>query len=141
MEEATIRFEGDAFHWAKWAELLRRMGFRLVGGCPERAVYACGGSSIVAESRGFVRRNDQQGHEWQVALKLTRRWEGTIKFYAVLLAAYTIPEGAVVTLSGQEFLSRDALRSHAEAAITQDYAPEELIDHGVYRMGDGVQFV
>jgi hypothetical protein len=141
MEEATIRFGGEAFHWVQWAELLRHMGFRLAGGCPERAIYASEGSSLVAESCGFVSRDGGQGFEWRVGLKATRRWEGTIKFYAVLLAAYAMPERAVVALSGQTFTDREALRTYAEAAVTRDFSLEELADHGAYRKGDGVQFV
>jgi hypothetical protein len=141
MEQALIRFDGEAFHWTDWSRMLRQLGFRVVGGVQEKAKYVSGGSHVVAESHGFVRRDDQQGYEYQLTLKQTRRWEGTIKFYSVLLAAFAMPQRTVVTLAGHTFTERDALRMHAETALIREYTLEELIAHGAYRPHDGVQFV
>ena len=140
MGEATIRFEGEAFHGMKWTEFLRHLGFRLSGG-PDKAVYVFGGNNVVSISCGFVMRDEKQGYEWQVELKQTRRWEGTIKFYSVLLAAFAMPQKVIVNLADQVFTDRRSLRTHAEAAILRDFSLEELTDFGVYRIGDGVQFV
>jgi hypothetical protein len=141
MNVATIRFEGEAFHCVKWAQLLRDMGFRMSGGIHQKAIYASGGNNVVMESHGFVERKEQQGYEWQVTLKQTRRWEGAIKFHAVLLAAFVVPQNAMVTLADKVFTDREALKSHAEGAIIREFALEELIDDGVYRKGDGIQFI
>ena len=141
MKEAAIRFEGEAFQAAKWDRLLRDMGFRLSGGAREKAVYVSGGNHLVAESRGVLKREAQQGYEWQLTLKQARRWEGTTKFYAVLLAAFVVPQSAKVTLEDRVFIDAEALRAYAEAAILRDFGLEELMENGVYRKGDGIQFV
>ena len=141
MKEATIHFAGEAFHSLKWVQLLRQMGFRLSGGRLEKAVYASRGNNLIAESRGFVTRDEQQGYEWQLTLKETRRWEGTIKFYSVLLGAFAMPHSAVVMCADHFFTDRRTLRAYAEAAITQEFSLDELIDHRVFQKGDGVQFV
>lgn len=140
-EVATIRFEGEAFHWVKWNKLLLDMGFRLSGGIHQKAIYASCGTNVVMESRGFVVRKEQQGFEWQVTLKQARRWEGAVKFYAVLLAVFAVPQNAMVTLADKVFTDRDALKSHAEAAIIREFVLEELIDVGVYRKGEGIRFI
>jgi hypothetical protein len=140
MKEATIRFEGEAYHAVKWDQLLRDMGFRLSGGWHQKAIYVSGGNIVAGESLGFVQRDARQGCEWQFTLKHTRRWEGTIKFYTVLLAAFAMPQSAKVTLANHVFTDRNALRAHAEGAIIHQFSLEELVNHGIYRKGDGIQF-
>jgi hypothetical protein len=141
MKESTIRFEGEAFHLLKWTKFLTDLGFRMAGPQLEKGSYVSGGNHVVTESRGFVTRDEQQGFEWQLTLKTTRRWEGTIKFYSVLLAAFAMPQRATVTHAGHVFADRQALRKHAEAVITQEFSLDELIDQGVYQKGDGVRFM
>lgn len=141
MREATIRFEGQRFQAGKWNRLLRDLGFRLSGGAYVKAIYVSGGDHLIAESRGFLNRDGQQGYEWQLTLKQTRIWEGTIKFFAVQLAAFSIPQTMRITLEDRVFADIKTLRAHAQAAIVRDYELAELIDRGVYRTGDGIQFV
>jgi len=117
------------------------MGFRVSGGIHQKAIYASCGTYVVMESHGFVMRKEQQGFEWQVTLKQTRRWEGAVKFYAVLLAVFAVPQNAVVTLEDKAFTDRETLKSHADAAIIREFVLEELIDNGAYRKGEGIRFV
>jgi hypothetical protein len=140
MKEALIRFEGEKFYGVKWDHFLRDMGFRVSGGCREKAVYASGGNSLVVQSQMFVKRLGQQGYEWKLILKQTRRWEGMIKFYSVLLAAFAMPQDVKVTLADNIFTDRKALRAYAETSVISDFSVEELTDNGVYRKGDGIRF-
>ena len=113
----------------------------MLDGCPARAAYSAGGSHVVAEDHGFVTRDGKTGYEWRIELSLTRRWEGLVKFYAVLLSAFAMPHRAAVTIGGQVFTDRESLRDYAEAVVTQLVPLDELIDHGVARPGEGLQFV
>jgi hypothetical protein len=137
MTEAKIRFEGSAFHWAKWDQLLTDCGFRVAG---RKAVYASGGSILRAEDKGFPGPDFNQGYEWQLRLEQTRHWEGTLKFYAVLLAAFSMPQPATVTLADHQFTERDALRKYAENALIEEFSIDELISNGIYQKGEGLQF-
>jgi hypothetical protein len=141
MIEAHLRFDGAAFHLEQWSQLLRRMGFAIRGGAGAKASYVAGGNIVVAEDRGFVTRDDRQGYEWHVTLRQTRRWEGAVVFYAVLLAAFALPQPAVVTLAGDVVTDRTALQTHAEAALVREFTLDELVAHGVYRPGDGIRFI
>jgi hypothetical protein len=141
MKEATIHFEGEAFQAVKWDRLLRDMGFRLSGGAYERATHASGGNYLVAKSQGFIKREAQQSYEWQLTLKQTRRWEGTVKFYAVLLAAFVVPQSVKVALDDRVFIDAETLRAYAEAAILRGFGLEELMEGGVYRAGEQIQFL
>jgi hypothetical protein len=117
------------------------MGFRPGGGgAREKATYASGGNNLIAESRGFTEREGHQSYEWRLTLKQTRRWEGTVKFYAVLLAAFALPQTVKVTLEGRTLVAPERLKAHAEAAIVRDFGLDDLLNEGVYRPGDGIQF-
>jgi hypothetical protein len=95
---------------------------------------------LIVESRGFLNREGQQGYEWKLTLKQTRLWEGTVKFFAVQLAAFAVPQSVNITLEDHVFADAEMLKAHAQAAIVRDYKLDELVDRGVYRKGDGIQF-
>jgi hypothetical protein len=137
MTEAKIRFEGKAFHWVKWDQLLTNCGFRVAG---RKAFYASEGSILRAEDKGFAPPDFNQGYESQLRLEQTRRWEGALKFYSVLLAAFSMPQPATVTVADHQFADRDALRKFAEKALIEEFSIDELIRDGIYRKGEGLQF-
>ena len=141
MKEALIRFEGEAFYAVKWHDCLRDIGFRVSGGGAEKAVYASNGNNLILESEGFVMRQAQQGYEWKLKLMQTRRWEGFIKFYSVLLAAFAMPQNVNVTIADDVFYDPQTLKNHAENIVISEFSTDELIDNGAYRTGEGIRFV
>jgi hypothetical protein len=138
--QAVIRFKGKAFHTLKWCKILTNLGFRVVGPALGKAFYSSGGNNILLEAQGFIARDEEQGCEWLVSLKQTRKWEGTIKFYSVLLCAFSMPQIVEVTFAESVFAERKSLCTFAEAAIFREFPKDELEEFGVYRKGDGLQF-
>ena len=138
MTEATIRFEGKAYQWVKWTEILTDSGFRVTGFNPEKAVYASRGNNILAEGKGFL--TPDEAYAWHLTLKQTRRWEGSLKFYSILLAAFSVPQAVTVAVAGQAFRDREALRIHAANALITEFSLEELLQNGVYQKGYGIRF-
>ena len=129
--EAKIRFKGRAFHLSEWHELLRVTGFRVVSG----------GSYLVAKQIGFVRYEEEEAFDCVVELRQSKVWEGFIKFYATLLAAFAVPQEVVVTVDENDFTEQSLLKQYAEKKILQLFSEEDLVDNRVYREGDGVQFL
>ncbi len=141
MIESIIRFEGESFHAIKWYKLLQDLGLQVVGGFPEKALYSASGNSIVGVTIGFVDYESFHGYEWTFNLKQSRRWEGYIKFYAILLASFSVPQEATVIVGGSEFRSYDSLRDFAEKSLLNDFDLDELIDHRIFIENDGIQFI
>ncbi|EDL61555.1 hypothetical protein [Gimesia maris] len=139
--EAKIRFKGRAFHSSEWHELLRVTGFRVVSSGLDKIIYTSGGSYLVAKQIGFVRYEEEEAFDCVVELRQSKVWEGFIKFYATLLAAFAVPQEVVITLDENDFTEQSLLKQYAEKKILQLFPEEDLIDNRVYREGDGVQFL
>ena len=141
MIAANIRFVGDAFQHSQWQQLLRDLAFTTSGFEPERAIYAAHGSTVEGISRRFVIRGDDQGYEWDFMLKQSRHWDGYLKFYAVLIGAFVIPQPILVTHNGLEFVDRTAMLEHATNAMIETFGLEELSTDGTFIDGRGILFV
>lgn len=140
IQESTIRFEGSSFLLSVWMQGLKNRGFQHRGRIHQKAVYSVSGNNITIEDHGFVTSNEVRCNELKVILKQTRRWEGIIKFYAILLEAFNVPQKVIITIGDQSFTDLQSLRIFAETAILKDFDLEDLIDYGVYQPGDGIQF-
>ena len=64
MEQAKIRFEGNVFHWVKWTDFLRQMGFRVAPhNRRQQAIWLFMlrvGVTIVLENGGFISRGGRK---------------------------------------------------------------------------------
>tara|TARA_R110002049_G_scaffold249194_2_gene423618 strand:- start:710 stop:1135 length:426 start_codon:yes stop_codon:yes gene_type:complete len=141
MIAANIRFIGDAFQHSQWQQLLRDLAFTTSGFDPERAIYAERGSIVLGISRRFVMRGDDQGYEWDFVIKQSRGWDGHLKFYAVLIGAFAIPQPILVTHNELEFVDRTAMLEHATKAMLETFGLEELSTDGTFVDGRGILFV
>jgi hypothetical protein len=140
VQESTIRFEGSSFYMGSWMRGLKNRGFQHRGGIHQTAVYGVTGNNIIIEHHGFVTLNEVQGYEVKIILQQTRRWEGIIKFYAILFEAFDVPPKVTIIVGDKSFTNLQSLRIFAETAILQDFDIEDLINYGVYQPDHGIHF-
>lgn len=141
MTEATIRFVGEVFQSVAWHDLMRELQLNVVGGYPETIHFTSSGNNIIGKERGFSRIADTQGFEWKFELKQCQNAEGLIKFYAILLAAFSIPQRVIVTIGDDHFGDRDTLEDFAESHVTNLFPVDDLIQSRLYREGEGISFL
>ena len=141
MTEATIRFVGDAFQSVAWHNLMRELRLTVAGGYPQRINFTAGGNNIAGRERGFSSTERTNGFEWQFILTQCQNAQGLIKFYAILLAAFAVPQPVIVTVGEHHFSDRDILKDYAESHVTELFPIDDLIHDRLYRESEGVQFL
>jgi hypothetical protein len=132
---ASVRFL--TFPVANWDMIMRDAGFRVTGNVTEKAVYAAKGSIISGRACGGA---PEHVCKWEFDLKESRDWNGWIKYYGLLLAAFDIAHRVVVSVGDTVFRDRESLQTFAETALIQEFTAEELMAHGMYRSGEGIRF-
>jgi len=141
MNTSKIYFRGEAYEAVHWHKCLRELGLLTSGGVQSKAIYSLNGSSIVGDDFiGFNTYKGEQCYTWKFTLKHTRRWEGTIKYFAVLLAAFTIPQDVEVEIDGKTFSDYEVLLEYSESKILELFDKDELVEIGVYKENYGFQF-